>query len=120
MALFDVGAIRTSFSKGNMTRSDCLAMHPFENCMMPCEYSGKPILEALEHGAAGEKQPVPGSFGLQVWSCQAGRQPVGKRIVNVELLDTEGSYQKKRKKYYGVIPLSCLDRGGGGHTCQRK
>lgn len=117
MALCNGGAIRAGFPKGDITRGDLLAMHPFENRLVLCEYSGRQILEALEHGVAGEKATGPRL--LQVAGLRYvidSRKPVGKRIVNVELLDTEGAHPLDMEKHYGVILLSYLARGGGGYA----
>lgn len=54
IALCNGGAIRAALPRGRITRGDLLTMHPFGNMMVLREYSGGQILQALEHGVAGE------------------------------------------------------------------
>ena len=118
IALCNGGAIRSGFPQGKITQGDLLSMHPFGNRMVLRQYTGKQILEALEHGASGEKAQGPRLLqvaGLR-YMLDASR-PAGSRIVSVELLDESGRYYPlDLKASYGVILPDFLAKGGDRYS----
>ena len=70
LALVNGGAIRASLPAGDISRGDLLALHPFDGQVYVREYSGKQIMDALEHAVSG-----PDGEGPQLLQVAGGHQP---------------------------------------------
>jgi 5'-nucleotidase len=91
------GGIRASIEAGDVTVGDVLTVLPFGNLISTFELTGAEVIEALENGVSRAENPEnegTGRFaqvaGLRyAWNSD---QPVGERIVSVEVQNADGSY----------------------------
>ncbi|MCR4665771.1 MAG: bifunctional metallophosphatase/5'-nucleotidase [Desulfovibrio sp.] len=107
IALFNSGGVRAALRPGTINQGDILSAFPFNNMIQLREYSGKQILEALEHGVAGE-----GAMGPQMLQVSGlryvvdGSKPAGKRVLKAEILDEKGRATPlaPSKRYLVMVP----------------
>ncbi|KAG4079261.1 hypothetical protein HA402_006984 [Bradysia odoriphaga] len=111
IALNNNGGIRTSLSPGTITYADIITTIPFENTLDLIELRGDHLLATLESDRFS-------SSGIKI--VYNISQPVGQRVVSVDLLCNECSvpkyYPLDRAKMYPIIVNSYMAGGGNGLT----
>ena len=116
--LLNGGALRGSLPSGTVTAGDVLTTVPFQNTPLIADVPGSVILEALEHGVSSYGQGE-GRF-LQVAGMRYvfdPRNPVGSRIIKVEIKDRSGEWRTvENDKSYRIITPDYLARGGDGFS----
>ena len=128
ISILNGGGIRSSLSKGSITRSQLMAASPFFNNIIVKRLPGECILDALEHGvsnlpkSAGSFPQVSGlsydvdtSFNSTVLTDSqglflnvTGKRRVSNVKVNGEDLDLKRMYNVSLSEYLGA--------GGDGYT----
>ena len=118
VALCNGGALRAPLPAGTITRGDVLSVHPFGNTVMIREYSGKEILEALEHGLAGENARGPQLLQVAGLRYEAdGSRPAGHRVLKAEIVDEKGgTCPLDPQARYKVALADYLADGGDGYA----
>jgi len=132
-AFVNGGAVRSSLNKGNLTRSQIMAIAPFFNNLYVKEISGQGILDALEFGvskypsASGGFPQVSGiSFDIDTslnstvetdsqglfLNIAAGKRRVSNVKINGEDIDPN--------KYYTVSMSDYVGNGGDGYSMLAK
>lgn len=91
------GGIRASIEAGDVTVGDVLTVLPFGNLISTFELTGAEVVEALENGVSRAENPENEGTGrfAQVTGLRYAwnpAQPVGERIVSVEVQNADGSY----------------------------
>lgn len=120
-ALLNGGSIRAAIPPGEVDRGRLLAAIPFGNTVVLREYTGRQLLQALEHGAAGEGGKGPALLhvaGLR-YTVDAAR-PAGSRIVSADMVSAEGmATPLEAERRYRVALPAYLARGGDGYGMLR-
>ena len=118
IALLNGGGIRAALAQGKITRGDLLSMLPFGGTFVFRELTGQEISDALEHGVSEEN--VKSARLLQCAGLSYvidPAKPVGKRISDVMVYDSEGKKVSLNvKASYRVVLPSYLARGGDGYA----
>ncbi|RME74026.1 MAG: LysM peptidoglycan-binding domain-containing protein [Chloroflexi bacterium] len=118
IAIQNGGGIRASIPAGPVTVGDILTVLPFGNLISTFELTGAEVVEALENGVSRAENPenegtgrFPQVAGLRFsWNPN---NPVGSRIVSVEVRNPDGSYSPiDLTATYKVVSNDFL-RGGG-------
>ena len=113
MAFTTGGCLRARLPVGPITRGDMLAMHPFGNTLVVKEFTGRQILQALEHGVqddshSGAYLVHPAGFRYEADLAR----PQGSRIVRAELEGAKGPERIEPGRRYKVA-LTSYHAGGG-------
>lgn len=120
-ALLNGGSIRAAIPPGEVDRGRLLAAIPFGNTVVLREYTGRQLLQALEHGVAGEGGKGPALLhvaGLR-YTVDAAR-PAGSRIVSADMVSAEGmAAPLEAERRYRVALPAYLARGGDGYGMLR-
>lgn len=120
-ALLNGGSIRAAIPPGEVDRGRLLAAIPFGNTVVLREYTGRQLLQALEHGVAGEGGKGPALLhvaGLR-YTVDAAR-PAGSRIVSADMVSAEGmATPLEAERGYRVALPAYLARGGDGYGMLR-
>lgn len=120
-ALLNGGSIRAAIPPGEVDRGRLLAAIPFGNTVVLREYTGRQLLQALEHGVAGEGGKGPALLhvaGLR-YTVDAAR-PAGSRIVSADMVSAEGmATPLEAERRYRVALPAYLARGGDGYGMLR-
>ncbi len=116
IALWNGGGIRASLPAGPVTFGDCMSILPFGNYIVVLEVTGEQIWQALENGVSLVERAAgrfPQVAGLRfVWDPA---QPVGSRIVAVEVF-LEGTWRPlDRRARYRLATSNFLAGGGDGY-----
>ena len=118
IALCNGGALRAALPAGRITRGDVLAVHPFGNTLLVRRYSGREILDALEHGV--ETENAAGPRLLQVAGLRYrvdGSRPAGARVLSAEIIDEKGRARPVDPAASYTVTLSdYLVNGGDGYA----
>lgn len=118
IALINGGSFRNSLPLGKIRSRDLDNLQPFNDIVVIRRYSGKKLIEAVEHGVSDEDGIGPRilhAAGLRY--SYNPHAPEGKRVFSVEVLGADGKWTKpKAKKTYIVITNTFLAHGGDGHT----
>ena len=114
------GGIRASIEPGEITVGDVLNVVPFNNTFVIFELSGADVIAALENGVSRvEATEGTGRF-LQVAGLRFtwdGSQAVGRRVVNVEVLNEAGDYDiLDPDDIYTIVTNDYLFAGGDDYT----
>lgn len=121
VALLNGGSIRAAIPPGEVDRGRLLAAIPFGNTVVLREYTGRQLLQALEHGVAGEGGKGPALLhvaGLR-YTVDAAR-PAGSRIVSADMVSAEGmATPLEAERGYRVALPAYLARGGDGYGMLR-
>jgi len=121
IAIQNGGGIRASISAGDVTVGDVLTVLPFGNLISTFELSGADVVAALENGVSRAENPenegtgrFPQVAGLRyTWSPD---QPVGSRILSVEVKNPDGSYSPiDLTATYKVVSNDFMRNGGDGY-----
>ncbi|WP_186577120.1 bifunctional 2',3'-cyclic-nucleotide 2'-phosphodiesterase/3'-nucleotidase [Aquibacillus kalidii] len=118
-AITNGGGIRASIDKGEITLGEVLTTMPFGNTLAVVDVTGAQVIEALENGVSGAHlEDLPGKFpqvsGLKFTFDKT--QPVGDRIVSVEVLGENGKYSPiDLDKKYRVATNAFMAAGGDGY-----
>lgn len=121
IVILNGGGIRASIPAGDVTVGDVLTVLPFGNLISTFELTGAQVVEALENGvsrAENSENEGTGRFpqvaGLRYsWDAT---QPVGSRIVSVEVLGEDGSYSPiDPDQTYKVASNDFMRTGGDGY-----
>lgn len=120
IAFHNGGAVRASIDPGAITVGDVYQVLPFSNTYLIFELSGADILAALENSVSRvEATEGTGRF-LQVSGLRFtwdGSQPVGRRIVSVEVQDAGGEYDLlDPDELYTVATNDYLFAGGDDYA----
>ena len=117
VALCNGGALRAALPRGEITRGDVLSVHPFGNAVLVREYGGQEILDALEHGLAGENARGPQLLQVAGLRYEAdGSRPAGHRVLSAEIIDEQGKTTRlDPKTRYKVALSDFLADGGDGY-----
>lgn len=122
VALVNGGSIRAAIPPGEVNRGQLLAAIPFGNTVVLREYTGRQLLDALEHGVAGEGGKGPAllqTAGLR-YTVDASR-PVGSRIVSADIVSAgEVTAPLAAEERYRVVLPAYLARGGDGYGMLRE
>lgn len=114
------GGIRASIETGTVTVGDVLDVLPFNNTYVIFEISGLDIIAALENGVSRTDATEGTGRFLQVSGLRYawdGSQPVGRRIVSVEVLNASGRYEPlDPDEIYSVATNDYLFVGGDAYT----
>jgi 5'-nucleotidase len=118
IAIQNGGGIRASIEAGDVTVGDVLTVLPFGNLISTFELTGAEVVQALENGVSRAENPenegtgrFPQVAGLRFsWNPD---QPVGARIVSVEVRGADGSYSPIDPAATYKIASNDFMRGGG-------
>nr|B3A0N5.1 RecName: Full=Apyrase; AltName: Full=ATP-diphosphatase; Short=ADPase; AltName: Full=ATP-diphosphohydrolase; AltName: Full=Adenosine diphosphatase; AltName: Allergen=Tab y 1; Flags: Precursor [Tabanus yao]ADX78255.1 Tab y 3 allergen [Tabanus yao] len=127
VGLMNVGGIRASVDRGNITFSQLITMAPFENTVDTFDLSGKHLLEAFEHAVT-----VPNRLGfngqnmLQVSGVKLVYDVTkceGQRVVSAKIRCQKCDIPKYEpldpEETYRIVTASFLANGGDGFTMIR-
>lgn len=117
-ALVNGGSVRSSIGAGPVTLGDVLTAFPFPDSVMALTLSGADMRLALEHGVSAlGGHDSTGRF-LQVAGVRYtfdSSQPVGERVLSVDVADLDGVYAPlDEAKKYRIGLTRFLYRGGDG------
>ncbi len=121
IAIENGGGIRASIEAGDVTVGDVLTVLPFGNLISTFELTGAEVVQALENGVSRAENPenegtgrFPQVAGLRYsWNPN---QPVGSRIVSVEVLNADGSYGPiDPNDTYKIASNDFMRNGGDGY-----
>jgi 5'-nucleotidase len=121
IAIQNGGGIRASIPAGEVTVGDVLTVLPFGNLISTFELTGAEVVQALENGVSRAEDPenegtgrFPQVAGLRFsWNPN---QPVGSRIVSVEVENPDGSYSPiDPEATYKVVSNDFMRSGGDGY-----
>lgn len=121
IAITNGGGIRASIPAGDVTVGDVLTVLPFGNLISTFELSGAEVVDALENGVSRAENPdndgtgrFPQVAGLRYsWNPN---QPVGSRIVSVEVKNADGSYSPiDMNATYKITSNDFMRAGGDGY-----
>lgn len=116
------GGIRASIPAGEISRGNVLEVLPFGNTISTFQLTGSDVVAALENGVSRAENPDnegTGRFaqvsGLRyTWNPE---QPVGSRIVSVEVKNADGSYSPiDPNATYNVAANNFMRTGGDDYT----
>jgi len=121
IAMINGGGIRASIPAGDVTMGDVLTVLPFGNLISTFEVTGKELVTALENGVSRAESPdnegtgrFPQVGGLR-FSWNPG-QPVGSRLVSVEVKKADGSYAPiDPAATYKLATIDFMRTGGDGY-----
>ncbi|MBI4672132.1 MAG: 5'-nucleotidase C-terminal domain-containing protein [Chloroflexi bacterium] len=122
IALLNGGGIRASIPAGDVTLGQVLTVLPFGNTIANFGLKGSDLLVALENGVSRAENPgnegtgrFPQVAGMRyVWNP---KQPVGSRIVSVEIKQADGSYKPLDPNVtYKIATLDFTRQGGDGYS----
>ncbi|MGL5125135.1 MAG: bifunctional metallophosphatase/5'-nucleotidase, partial [Fusobacteriaceae bacterium] len=105
------GGLRANIEAGEFKLKDAISLLPFSNKVGAFEYTGKTIVEALEHGVSNVEKKS-GRF-LQVSGLNyvySPKNPIGKRIISV----TVGDKSIILDKVYTIALPLYIKNGGDG------
>jgi len=115
------GGIRASIPAGEVTVGDVLTVLPFGNLIATFELSGAEVVEALENGVSRAENPENEGTGRfsQVSGMRFSwdpNQPVGSRIVSVEIKNADGSFSPiDPNATYKAATNDFVRNGGDGY-----
>lgn len=118
IALENGGGIRASVEAGEVTMGDVLTILPFGNLVSTLSLSGADVRAALENGVSametgGGRFPQVSGLRFTVDTTQ----PVGSRIVSVEVLNDAGEFVALDDEAIYTVATNDFMRGGGdGYT----
>jgi 5'-nucleotidase len=112
------GGIRASIPAGEVTVGDVLTVLPFGNAIATFEITGAEVVEALENGVSRAENPENEGTGrfAQVSGVRYSwnpNQPVGSRIVSVEVKNADGSYSPIDLAATYKVATNDFNRNGG-------
>lgn len=122
IAVLNSGTIRTSVPQGEITVGQVMEIAPFGNCLATMKLAGADLRAALEHSVSRAEDPGNDGTGrfLQVsgirftWDPD---QPVGSRIVSVEVDKGDGYYEAlDDETVYNIACTDYLREGGDDYT----
>lgn len=111
IAFMNGGGIRANIESGDFRLRDAISILPFSNKVGAFKYSGKTIVEALEHGVSSVDKKA-GRF-LQVSGMEYSYNPkneVGSRVSNVTI---NGKPIQLETIYTVALPLYIKNGGDG-------
>ena len=111
IAFMNGGGIRANIESGDFRLRDAISILPFSNKVGAFKYSGKTIVEALEHGVSSVDKKA-GRF-LQVTGMEYSYNPkneVGSRVSNVTI---NGKPIELETIYTVALPLYIKNGGDG-------
>ncbi|MGL5368503.1 MAG: bifunctional metallophosphatase/5'-nucleotidase, partial [Cetobacterium somerae] len=111
IAFMNGGGIRANIESGDFRLRDAISILPFSNKVGAFKYSGKTIVEALEHGVSSVDKKA-GRF-LQVSGMEYSYNPkneVGSRVSNVTI---NGKPVQLETIYTVALPLYIKNGGDG-------
>jgi 5'-nucleotidase / UDP-sugar diphosphatase len=118
VAIENGGGIRASIKEGKISTGDILTVLPFGNLVSTFKLSGKDLTAALENGVSQISDGAgrfPQVSGLRF--AFDAKQPAGSRIISVEVMDAQGTYQKlDPDTIYTVASNDFMREGGDGYT----
>lgn len=126
IALMNGGGIRANIEAGEITFGDVLTVQPFSNLLATFELSGANLIVALENGVSTitvtdgviSRQGLSGRFPQVsgIHYTYDPTQPVGSRIVSVEVEGTDGTFsQIDPDAIYTVAANGFMRTGGDGY-----
>lgn len=120
IAFHNGGGIRASIDPGPITAREVFEVLPFNNTFVLFDVTGADIVAALENSVSRvQSEEGTGRF-LQVSGLRYswdGSQPVGRRIVEVEVLNVDGEYELlDPDAVYTVATNDYLFAGGDDYT----
>ncbi|GAB4176602.1 MAG: 5'-nucleotidase C-terminal domain-containing protein [Coleofasciculaceae cyanobacterium] len=120
LAIINSGGIRGSIPVGDITAGRVLEVLPFFNTIACLDLTGNQVKQALENGVSRVGvEEGKGQFshvsGLRfVWNPDA---PVGSRIVDIQVRDTDSSYKPiASNATYRVAINNFMMKGGDGYS----
>ncbi len=122
IALMNGGGIRASIPAGPVSVGQVLEVLPFGNTIATFELRGEDLWAVLENGVSKAENPENEGTGrfLQVaglrytWDPE---QPVGQRILSVEVRNPDGSYSPlDPQAIYKVAANDYMRHGGDGYS----
>lgn len=114
VALCNGGALRAALPAGKITRGDVLSVHPFGNAVLVRTYSGQELIDALEHGVAGEAAAGPRLLQVSGLRYEVdGSRPAGERVLHAEIIDGNGRSRPLDPAASYTVTLSDYLAGGG-------
>ncbi len=116
VALENGGGIRSSIEKGQITLGDVLTVLPFGNLVSTLKLKGSDLQAVLENSVSRvDASEGTGRF-LQVSGLRFQydvSRPVGNRITQVEVLDSQGDYQLLDPQAIYTLAVNDFMLGGG-------
>lgn len=117
IALINGGSFRNALPVGTIHSRDLDNLQPFNDITVIRRYTGKQLIEAVEHGVSDEDGIGPRilhAAGLRY--TYNPKAPEGKRVISVEVRNAQGKWEKpKANQTYVVITNTFLAHGGDGH-----
>jgi len=119
-ALVNGGNVRAGIAPGSVSLGDVLTAFPFPNTLTAFTLSGADLLATLEHGVSALGMHEGSGRFLQVAGLRYvydPAQPVGHRIVSVQIADAAGHLVPlDPKAEYRLVSNHFMARGGDGFT----
>ncbi|MCB9436626.1 MAG: 5'-nucleotidase C-terminal domain-containing protein [Anaerolineales bacterium] len=113
------GGIRASIETGTVTVGDVLNVLPFNNTYVIFEVTGIDVIAALENGVSRTDATEGTGRFLQVSGLRYswdGSQPVGRRVVSVEVMNEDGEYEPlDPDEIYSIATNDYLSVGGDAY-----
>jgi 5'-nucleotidase / UDP-sugar diphosphatase len=128
IALVNAGGIRASLPEGDITMGQVMTVQPFANTIRTFIASGRVIRDALENGVSRVGLLADGTLDyenlsgrlMQVSGLRYSydpRQEVGSRILSVEVMSSDGTYQPLLDGMnYLVATNNFILNGGDGYS----
>ncbi|MFA6074678.1 MAG: 5'-nucleotidase C-terminal domain-containing protein [Negativicutes bacterium] len=110
MAFTNIGGLRTSIDKGNITLGNVYAVLPFDNTIVTCDMTGQQIMDLLNYSIDSAKVGSVQFSGLKI--VYDSTKPQNQRIVSVKTLDGK---PLDISKTYRVATNDFLAIGGDGY-----
>ncbi|MDE0113430.1 MAG: bifunctional metallophosphatase/5'-nucleotidase [Albidovulum sp.] len=117
IAIQNGGGLRASFSEGEITMGDVLAVLPFQNTLATFDATGQTIVDALENGVSqveGVKGRFPQVSGLK-YTWDPSVAPNEGRIQEVLVLSNGEWAPINSNAVYRVVSNNYVRQGGDGY-----
>lgn len=111
MAFTNIGGLRTSIDKGNITLGAVYAVLPFDNTIVTCDMTGQQIMELLNYSIDSAKVGSVQFSGLKI--VYNPTLPQNQRIVTVKTLNGQ---VLDMNKTYKVATNDFMAIGGDGYV----
>ncbi|WP_457587200.1 5'-nucleotidase C-terminal domain-containing protein [Ensifer canadensis] len=116
IAITNGGGLRASIDAGDVSMGEAITVLPFQNTVATFQLKGADIKEALENGLSKLEEAggrFPQVAGLKYSFDRS--EPVGSRVVSVEVKDGEAYGPLDPAKTYSLVTNNYMRNGGDGY-----
>ncbi|MEI6286340.1 MAG: 5'-nucleotidase C-terminal domain-containing protein [Bacillota bacterium] len=111
MAFTNIGGLRTSIDKGNITLGNVYSVLPFDNTVATCDMTGQQVMDLLNYSIDSAKIGSVQFSGLKI--VYDASKPQNQRIISVKTLDGK---PLDLSKTYKVATNDFMAIGGDGYV----